>query len=56
MAAWDMQGSADAGHPPGPSGTSISASPLMREVMAHLPCGLAVFDAELRLVVHNAEF
>ncbi|MCY4754223.1 response regulator [Pelomonas aquatica] len=51
-----MQGSADAGHPPGPSGTSISASPLMREVMAHLPCGLAVFDAERRLVVHNAEF
>ncbi|WP_394473021.1 response regulator [Roseateles sp. DC23W] len=24
--------------------------------MAHLPCGLAVFDAERRLLVHNAEF
>ncbi|HEY1130131.1 MAG TPA: response regulator [Roseateles sp.] len=32
------------------------ASPLLREVIAHLPCGLAVFDAERRLLVHNAEF
>ncbi|MBV8034859.1 response regulator [Roseateles sp.] len=31
-------------------------SPLIREVIAHLPCGLAVFDAERRLLVHNAEF
>ncbi|MFN3303595.1 MAG: response regulator, partial [Roseateles sp.] len=31
-------------------------SPLIREVVDHLPCGLAVFDAERRLLVHNAEF
>ncbi|MBE1202653.1 PAS-domain containing protein, partial [Salmonella enterica] len=30
--------------------------PLVREVLAHLPCGLAVFDAERRLLVHNPEF
>lgn len=33
-----------------------AGSPLIREVIAHLPCGLAVFDAERRLLVHNAEF
>ncbi|HEY8877749.1 MAG TPA: response regulator [Roseateles sp.] len=31
-------------------------SQLVRDVIAHLPCGLAVFDAERRLLVHNAEF
>ena len=35
---------------------AAAASPLIREVVAHLPCGLAVFDAERRLLVHNAEF
>ena len=53
MAALDMHGGASAGDRPGPVST---ASPLIREVVAHLPCGLAVFDAERRLLVHNAEF
>jgi len=59
MAAWDMQGGAGAEPRPGPSVASRAhspASPLIREVVAHLPCGLAVFDAERRLLVHNAEF
>ncbi|WP_165917521.1 response regulator [Roseateles saccharophilus] len=51
-----MQGSTGAEHALGPPGATASASPLMREVVAHLPCGLAVFDAERRLIVHNAEF
>ncbi len=61
MAAWDMQGGTD-GQPragpaaAGPSPSSSTPSPLVREVIAHLPCGLAVFDAERRLLVHNAEF
>jgi signal transduction histidine kinase/CheY-like chemotaxis protein len=59
MAAWDMQGGADAeprlGHPAASPSVSPS-SPLISEVIAHLPCGLAVFDAERRLLVHNAEF
>ena len=33
-----------------------SGATLLRSVIAHLPCGLAVFDAERRLLVHNAEF
>ena len=59
MAAWDMQGGAGAEPRPGPSvaGRAPSPpSPLIREVVANLPCGLAVFDAERRLLVHNAEF
>jgi signal transduction histidine kinase/CheY-like chemotaxis protein/HPt (histidine-containing phosphotransfer) domain-containing protein len=51
MAAWDMQDGAGGEHRHRPV-----PSPLIREVMAHLPCGLAVFDAERRLLVHNAEF
>ncbi len=51
MAAWDMHINAGAPRRPEPG-----ASPLVHEVMAHLPCGLAVFDAERRLVLHNAEF
>ena len=51
MAARDMQIGTDAQPRHGPA-----ASPLFREVMAHLPCGLAVFDAERRLLMHNAEF
>jgi signal transduction histidine kinase/CheY-like chemotaxis protein len=43
-------------HVGAPAVPGASASPLMREVMAHLPCGLAVFDAERRLITHNAEF
>ncbi|WP_457422475.1 response regulator [Roseateles sp. P5_E7] len=46
-----MQGGAGAQHRHKPA-----PSPLVREVIAHLPCGLAVFDAERRLLVHNAEF
>jgi signal transduction histidine kinase/CheY-like chemotaxis protein len=57
MAAWHTEDGANAGQRPGLPGASVSAgSPLMREIVAHLPCGLAVFDAEQRLVVHNAEF
>jgi len=56
MAGREMQYGADgpprAGRPP----ARRAASPLIREVVAHLPCGLAVFDAERRLLVHNAEF
>ena len=55
MAAWDKQGGGSAEHRFAPA-TEAPASPLMREVIAHLPCGLAVFDAERRLLVHNAEF
>jgi len=44
-------GSAEGRHVP-PS----AASPLIPGVLAHLPCGLAVFDTERRLLVHNAEF
>jgi signal transduction histidine kinase/CheY-like chemotaxis protein len=51
MAARDMQGGAGAQHLRRPV-----PSQLVREVIAHLPCGLAVFDAERRLLVHNAEF
>jgi len=51
MAARDMQGGAGAQHR-----HKAAPSPLIREVLAHLPCGLAVFDAERRLLVHNAEF
>ena len=51
MSTWDMQGGAGA-----EQGHGSTASPLIREVMAHLPCGLAVFDAERRLLMHNAEF
>ncbi len=51
MAAWDMHTGAGAPLRPRPG-----ASPLIHEVMAHLPCGVAVFDAERRLVLHNAEF
>ena len=51
MSTWDMQGGAGAEH-----GHGSTASPLVCEVMAHLPCGLAVFDAERRLLMHNAEF
>jgi signal transduction histidine kinase/CheY-like chemotaxis protein len=51
MAARDMQGGAAAQQQQGPA-----PSLLIREVLAHLPCGLAVFDAERRLLVHNAEF
>ncbi|MGM9483813.1 response regulator [Roseateles sp. NT4] len=54
-----MQAGTDAEPRAGPAaaGTSRdSSSPLVREVIAHLPCGLAVFDAERRLLVHNAEF
>jgi signal transduction histidine kinase len=50
---------ADHGPAPAPAGQppdDQAASPLTREVIAHLPCGLAVFDAERRLLVHNAEF
>jgi signal transduction histidine kinase/DNA-binding response OmpR family regulator len=61
MAGWETpEGAADrpqAGL--GPACTAVAsaaASPLIREVVAHLPCGLAVFDAERRLLVHNAEF
>jgi len=50
-----MQGGGSAEHRFGLS-APVTASPLIREVMAHLPCGLAVFDAERRLLVHNAEF
>jgi signal transduction histidine kinase len=56
MAAWDMHGGGDALPRAGPAAASRSPSPLVREVIAHLPCGLAVFDAERRLLVHNAEF
>lgn len=55
MAAWEMQVGANAGRSPEPRGQH-GPSPLMGEVMAHLPCGVAVFDAERRLIVHNAEF
>mmetsp|Transcript_15772 Transcript_15772/g.43677 ORF Transcript_15772/g.43677 Transcript_15772/m.43677 type:complete len:540 (-) Transcript_15772:1387-3006(-) len=55
MAAWEMQVGANAGRTPEPRGQP-GPSPLMGEVMAHLPCGVAVFDAERRLIVHNAEF
>ncbi len=51
MAAWDKQGGTGAEHRLRPA-----PSPLVLEVLAHLPCGLAVFDAERRLLVHNAEF
>ncbi|MDR7268865.1 signal transduction histidine kinase/CheY-like chemotaxis protein [Pelomonas saccharophila] len=54
-----MQAGGDAQPRAGPGDASPSsrpASPLVREVIAHLPCGLAVFDAERRLLVHNAEF
>ncbi|MFT7774948.1 response regulator [Roseateles sp.] len=60
MAAWEKQDGADG--PPRAGALAASAddgppaSPLIREVIAHLPCGLAVFDAERRLLVHNAEF
>ncbi|KQV89652.1 hypothetical protein ASC91_13790 [Pelomonas sp. Root1237] len=57
--AWDMQAGGDAQPQAGPAAASPSPgtpSPLIREVIAHLPCGLAVFDAERRLLVHNAEF
>ena len=51
MAAWNIQGRASAELRPRPA-----PSPLVREVMANLPCGLAVFDAQRCLIVHNAEF
>ena len=35
---------------------SAAGADLIREVIQALPCGLAVFDAERRLIVHNAEF
>ncbi|MBI3349448.1 MAG: response regulator [Burkholderiales bacterium] len=46
-----MQSGEIAEHRPG-----RASSPLIREVVAHLPCGLAVFDAERRLLIHNEEF
>ncbi|RTL44005.1 MAG: response regulator [Burkholderiales bacterium] len=61
MAGWETPEGA-AGLPqagPAPACATVAAaaaSPLIREVVAHLPCGLAVFDAERRLLVHNAEF
>jgi len=54
--AWDMQAGADAEPRARPAAAFPAPSPLIREVIAHLPCGLAVFDAERRLLVHNAEF
>ncbi|MBL8279666.1 MAG: response regulator [Pelomonas sp.] len=61
MAGWETPGGAagqpTAGRAPAsPAIAATAASPLLREVIAHLPCGLAVFDAERRLLVHNAEF
>jgi signal transduction histidine kinase/CheY-like chemotaxis protein len=57
MAAWHTGDGANAGQLAGlPSMIAPAGSPLMREIVAHLPCGLAVFDAERRLVVHNTEF
>ena len=61
MAGWETPGGAaglpQAGHAPAcHTVEAAAASPLIREVIAHLPCGLAVFDAERRLLVHNAEF
>ncbi|MCF8207640.1 MAG: response regulator [Methylotenera sp.] len=61
MAALDTQGDGAGSPPAGPAlscqtAEAASASPLVREVLAHLPCGLAVFDAERRLLVHNPEF
>ena len=42
-------------HSGGPA-VPLTGSALVREVLAHLPCGLAVFDADRRLLVHNLEF
>jgi len=53
MSTADMQRGADADDRPAPPSAPPS---LLHEVIAHLPCGLAVFDAERRLLVHNAEF
>jgi PAS domain S-box-containing protein len=33
-----------------------TAHELLASVVAHLPCGLAVFDGELRLIGHNREY
>ncbi|MCE4554891.1 response regulator [Roseateles cellulosilyticus] len=35
---------------------TAALAPFLPEVLSHLPCGLAVFDAERRLVTHNPEF
>ncbi|RZL37765.1 MAG: response regulator [Rubrivivax sp.] len=53
MSTADMQRGAAADGSPGPPSADHA---LLRDVIAHLPCGLAVFDADRRLLVHNAEY